>query len=86
MPRPNDIRERRRALGVSQAEIGIEVSKSQVYVGLVERGAMKADESTIELMLDAIDTIVERRAAVAEATSRAVIDFENRKIYGDGGR
>jgi predicted transcriptional regulator len=86
MPRPNEIRERRRALGVSQAEIGIEITKSQVYVGLVERGAMKADDSMIELMLDAVDTIVARRAAIADATSRAIVDFENRKIQQDAGR
>lgn len=80
MRQPFEIKKYRSVQGVSQAEIGIEEGCSQVWVSLIERGSIKADQATIERLLKAIDTIVARRAAVADATSRAVIDFENRKL------
>jgi predicted transcriptional regulator len=82
----SEIPKRRRARRVSQAEVGIEDRHSQVWVSLVERGSIKVDEATIERLLNAIDTIVARRAAVEDAASRATIDFENRKIPSEGSR
>ncbi|HEY4777546.1 MAG TPA: hypothetical protein VIH56_07790 [Candidatus Acidoferrales bacterium] len=75
----------RKAMRASQGEVGLEIEKSQFYVSLVERGQMVADEAMLRRMMLAIDRIVERRTVVAEATSRAIADFENRKIPTDVG-
>jgi hypothetical protein len=74
------------AMRASQGEVGLEIGKSQFYVSLVERRQMAADEAILRRMMLAIDRIVERRTVVAEATSRAIADFENRIKSVDAGR
>lgn len=81
-----EFKRRRKAEQVSQGEVGLKIVKSQFYVSLVERGQIVADEAMLRRMISAIDMIVERRAVVAEATSRAIADFENRKKSTDAGR
>jgi predicted transcriptional regulator len=88
---PSEIRERHHAPGayVSQTELGIALGRSQTWVGMVERGVIAVEASTIERALLEIDRITERKKAIAkaklEATERVTRDFENRKISVDAG-
>src|SRR6202041_969061 len=63
-----------------------ELGRSQFWVSLIERGQIALDEATGERMILAIDRIVERRGVINEAPTRAVTDFENRKLPADAGR
>ena len=76
----------RKAAQASQGEVGLEISKSQFYISLVERGQMVADEVMLQRMIAAVDTIVARRTVVTEATARALADFESRKKSADAGQ
>ena len=88
---PSEIRDRRHAPGgyVSQTDLAASLGRSQTWVGMVERGVIAVDASTIERALLEIDRITARKKAIAkaklEAIERVTRDFENRKISMDVG-
>jgi predicted transcriptional regulator len=79
------IRPSRRARALAQADVALEIDKSQVYVSLVERGLIAIDESGLRRILAAIQTAAERRAVGEAAKAQALKDFQNRKLQ-DGDR
>lgn len=74
------IRSQRRKLGVSQAELGIELGRTQTWACLLERGLIHLDEEKIKMVLAAIDRVADRKRAIAvaqrEAAARVLREFE----------
>jgi hypothetical protein len=82
----SEIRKRRYATPgayVNKTELAKALGRSQTWVGMVERGAITADASTIERALLEVDRIIARKKAIAkaklEAAERLSRNFENLK-------
>ena len=80
----SEIRKRRYATPgayVNQTELAKALGRGQTWVGMVERGAITADASTIERALLEVDRIIARKKAIAkaqlEAAERVSRDCEN---------
>jgi predicted transcriptional regulator len=84
------LRERRRKALVSQAELGVALGRSQVWIGRLERGLIRGDEATYARVWAEINRIASRKEVIAkaqiEAAERVSRDFENRKKSADAGQ
>jgi predicted transcriptional regulator len=67
------LRERRRKALVSQAELGVAVGKSQIWIGRLERGLIRGDSATYARVLAEINRIAARKDAIAEAQRQATV-------------